>query len=140
MTQKETMWKSGLWHGFFTEPMRLHEPFKNSMELELSFKDANEVGIISGSGRDRVGDFTIQGRYLKDAVSSCRFSKHYCSHTISYSGWRDDQRIIGYWLMNGYSGDFAIWPKALGEQVQLELEESKPVKIKNRIKRELVRV
>lgn len=120
--ESQGLWPSGLWTGFWTEPYRSWEPFRNPMDLELRFVD----GRINGSGSDRVGGFVISGSYNNDDMK-CSFAKEYASHQINYDGCRDGKGIYGQWWFTlpflHCTGGFHIWPAGLEEKVEAEAEE-----------------
>ena len=47
---------SGPWQGFF---LMAHWPGRHTMELHLDFHQ----GVMTGEGRDMIGDFLIRGKY-----------------------------------------------------------------------------
>jgi len=116
---------SGYWTGFYVYS---HSQQRHEMLLMLDFHE----GIISGEGQDDVGAFTFDGKYNLDAMT-CRFLKHYATHTIDYRGDIDENGIWGKWyyvhadsmgmtreeftklaaeMPNIFSGGFHIWPRS----------------------------
>src|SRR5262245_40820864 len=99
---------SGPWTGFYTYSNDRRE----RMDLSLTFKQ----GVVTGSGNDPVGPFTIQGRY--DAESNeVYWTKTYIGrHDVFYKGYRDQRGIWGTWEIRlSGRGGFHIWPKGQGE-------------------------
>src|SRR5262249_37906284 len=99
---------SGPWTGFFLQRL---VPGRHLMELDLAFRG----GVLSGSGRDWVGTFALQGRY-ELADGHCSFMKSYIGkHAVSYQGYNEGKGIWGTWTTNlaGYlppRGGFHLWP------------------------------
>ena len=58
---------SGPWRGFF---LMEHWPGRHQMELHLTFRQ----GVMTGEGRDRIGDFLIRGKYNLDD-GKCHWTK-----------------------------------------------------------------
>ena len=99
---------SGPWTGFYT----YSDSRRERMDLSLTFKQ----GVVTGSGTDPIGPFTIQGRY--DAESNeIHWTKTYLGrHDVFYKGCRDNRGIWGTWeLRLAGRGGFHIWPKGQGE-------------------------
>ena len=101
---------SGPWTGFFLQQVRQG---RNWMELRLMFRD----GIISGEGRDRVGEFLFRGRYeLSDGT--CHWTKSYIGrHDVFYKGFNEGKGIWGVWTIDwaGMKGGFHIWPEGMAD-------------------------
>ena len=115
-------WSSGPWTGKWTEPNRPYRPSPNYMYLHLSFSD----GFLEGSGKDRVGIFSIRGSYDPEKLT-CSFLKDYALHAVNYEGQRDGKGIYGRWSLPNYPGimgGFHIWPSGLEEKAQATREES----------------
>src|ERR1700722_18719450 len=101
---------SGPWTGFFLQKAI---PGRHLMELSLTFQQ----GVMTGEGRDRVGDFIIRGQYTLDD-GKCWWSKRYLGkHDVFYQGYNEGKGIWGTWEIpadgnNGirYHGGFYIWP------------------------------
>lgn len=96
---------SGPWHGFFLQ--RTFFSGRVQMSLELEFRS----GVVRGSGADRVGEFTILGRYGIDS-GEVTLQKHYCGqHMVFYRGFAEGNGIWGLWQIPGLSREgFHIWP------------------------------
>jgi hypothetical protein len=112
---------SGPWTGFFLQKLL---PGRHLMEMHLQFAD----GAISGSGRDRVGAFVIDGFYdLKDG--SCRWHKQYVGlHSVFYRGFNEGKGIWGTWEIpteppHNRTGGFHIWPEGMADPTQPHLSE-----------------
>ena len=117
----DSLFPSGKWVGFFTDN---RVPGKHGMELNLEFRDS----VMTGEGRDIVGNFTVNGVYRLDD-GSCNFKKTYAgSHAILYSGFNEGKGIWGTWELQGVKGGFHIWPEGMGESTQNVLEEEAPIK------------
>lgn len=108
---------SGPWEGFFLQPMVRKE--RSWMELRLSFR----AGVMTGEGRDWVGDFLIRGRYDLDS-GKCWWSKRYIGrHDVAYQGYNEGKGIWGLWEMKtyGWRGGFHIWPVGMGDPTKRKL-------------------
>jgi hypothetical protein len=110
---------SGPWNGYYLQPAPL--PGKNWMELILTFRD----GIVTGEGRDRVGEFRIKGRYQVED-GKCWWTKAYVKkHSIAYQGYNEGKGIWGTWEYHAtWKGGFHIWPVAMGDPTQAYLAEA----------------
>ncbi|MBI3854993.1 MAG: hypothetical protein HY293_04800 [Planctomycetes bacterium] len=99
---------SGPWTGFYTYANSRRE----RMDLALAFRQ----GVVTGSGSDPVGFFTIDGRYDPES-NEIHWTKTYPgSHDVFYKGCRDSRGIWGTWQLRIFgSGGFHIWPKGQGE-------------------------
>ncbi len=102
---------SGPWTGFF---LMKHLPGKHVMELSLAFQQ----GVMTGEGRDFVGEFIIRGQYTLDD-GKCWWSKRYIGmHDVFYSGYNEGKGIWGTWEILGEvrnHGGFHIWPVGMGD-------------------------
>lgn len=112
---------SGPWTGFYLDP---RHPGRHKMDLDLAFTR----GKIGGAGADRVGVFTIFGRYSDDG--ECRWTKEYSHHDVTYRGFREGKGIWGTWILNELGrtirGGFQIWPKGHGDGIGQTIEEQAP--------------
>ena len=111
---------SGKWVGFFLDRRM---PGKHQMELHLTFR----AGEMTGEGRDRVGEFHIQGRY-ETGSGECKFVKRYVDrHVIFYRGFNEGKGIWGAWELKwgvlSFQGGFHIWPEGMGDPTQHTLKE-----------------
>jgi hypothetical protein len=90
------------------------------MELDLSFKK----GVMTGDGRDRIGQFLIRGKYDL-SNGRCTWTKRYIGkHDVAYSGYNEGKGIWGMWeIPPGWRGGFHIWPAAMGDPTRHELAE-----------------
>lgn len=111
---------SGPWTGFYTYSTNRRE----RMDLALSFRQ----GVVTGSGTDPVGVFTIRGRYDPES-NEIHWTKTYPGrHDVFYKGYRDNRGIWGTWQFQfGGSGGFHIWPEGRGEGVAEHAEADVPV-------------
>lgn len=119
-TESDPRFPSGKWVGFWTDK-RL--PGKHQMELELTFSN----GSMTGSGRDIVGTFAIEGTYhLDDGL--CLFLKQYVAqHVVGYRGFNEGKGIWGSWELiiqkQKFTGGFHIWPHGMADPTQPTLDE-----------------
>ena len=120
MNESDPRFPSGKWVGFFTDK-RL--PGKHHMDLFLNFSQGN----MTGSGRDRIGEFTINGAYqISDGL--CVWVKQYVRmHAIGYRGFNEGKGIWGTWELKDrghtFTGGFHIWPDGMPDPTQPVLEE-----------------
>lgn len=108
---------SGPWEGFFLQPMLTSK--KSWMELVLTFRG----GVMSGTGRDWVGDFVVTGRYSVED-GKCHWTKRYLKkHDVFYSGFNEGKGIWGVWELASppWKGGFHIWPVGMGDPTQQRL-------------------
>lgn len=107
----EDDFSSGPWTGFYTYDNNR----RDRMDLALTFKQ----GVVSGSGSDPVGFFTIRGRYDAE-TNEVRWTKTYPGrHDVAYKGYRDARGIWGTWeirmlVVFTARGGFHIWPEGQG--------------------------
>ncbi|WZP00689.1 hypothetical protein EP7_002338 [Isosphaeraceae bacterium EP7] len=113
---------SGPWTGFFQQKGVPGAPDKSWMDLRLTFQN----GSITGTGRDRVGEFTLNGKYDLDD-GRCYFHKRYKGmHDVYYKGFNEGRGIWGTWeIPPVYTGGFHIWPEAMGDPRLDRLKESR---------------
>jgi len=80
------------------------------MSLALTFAD----GRLTGTGSDRVGDFTLDGTYDL-TTGGCRILKLYDgAHSVVYDGRNegDGMWLWGLWDIRGWDrGGFHLWPE-----------------------------
>jgi len=113
---------SGRWTGFF---LQKQIPGKHMMELHLHFSD----GRVRGEGRDRIGEFTLNGVY-EVTDGTCSWMKQYLGkHTVHYRGFNEGKGIWGTWDLdsgNGerWTGGFHIWPEGMSDPSGTNLKES----------------
>jgi hypothetical protein len=93
------------------------------MEAVLTFAD----GRLTGTGRDRIGEFTFSGQY-DTAGGKCSWVKHYLGqHLLNYRGFNEGKGIWGTWEYNGggwqITGGFHIWPEGMADPTQPVLHE-----------------
>lgn len=108
---------SGPWEGYFLQPTIRQG--RSWMELILTFR----AGVVTGEGRDWVGNFLIRGRYTLDD-GKCWWSKRYVGkHDVAYQGYNEGKGIWGTWEMKTYSwrGGFHIWPLGMGDPTKAKL-------------------
>ncbi len=88
--ESDERFPSGPWTGFFLQPPLVGRQW---MELALTFR----AGVVTGEGRDRVGEFLIRGRYEVES-GQCWWSKRYLGrHDVSYMGYNEGRGIWGTW-------------------------------------------
>jgi hypothetical protein len=113
---------SGPWTGYFLQK-RLGG--KNLMELLLTFSK----GVMTGEGRDWVGEFLIRGVYdVSDG--KCHWTKRYISkHDVFYQGFNEGKGIWGTWEIpadvasSAMRGGFHIWPEGMADPTGSHLSE-----------------
>jgi len=111
--ESDPNWPSGPWIGYFLQPSL---PGKHLMELRLTFQQS----VMTGEGRDWVGDFTIRGRYEVE-TGECYWTKRYVGkHDVFYKGFNEGKGIWGVWEIPpeqnfGFlaRGGFHIWPEGM---------------------------
>lgn len=121
-TETDPRFPSGPWVGFFLQPLI---PGRHPMELRLTFRQ----GVMTGEGRDWVGQFFIHGRYnITDG--RCHWTKRYLGkHDVFYNGFNEGKGIWGTWEISASSqypsqkGGFHIWPEGMGDPTGQELTE-----------------
>jgi hypothetical protein len=91
------------------------------MELGLTFRN----GVMTGEGRDWVGQFLIRGKYTVED-GKCWWTKSYIGkHDVFYHGYNEGKGIWGMWeIPPTYDGGFHIWPVAMGDPTQSKLSEA----------------
>jgi hypothetical protein len=128
--ETDSRFPSGPWTGYFQQRFA----GKGRMELRLEFAN----GVMKGQGRDRVGEFTIRGRYdVNDG--KCYWNKHYVgAHDVHYQGYNEGKGIWGVWEINHAPyppdrGGFHIWPQGMAMDDQLTEEVEADVVIEGTI-------
>jgi hypothetical protein len=111
---------SGRWLGFFLDA---RVPGRHEMELDLTFHDE----VLTGEGRDVVGEFTFRGRYELEE-GKCRWTKQYVGrHSVEYRGFNEGKGIWGTWELRfqGWraTGGFHIWPEGMADPTGGQLDE-----------------
>jgi hypothetical protein len=116
-----------------------HLPGRHRMELNLSFRQ----GIMTGEGRDMIGQFLIRGKYKLDD-GKCRWTKRYIGkHVVAYQGYNEGKGIWGLWeIPPTLRGGFHIWPTAMGDPTYPKLAEAitKPTEVQAELELEKVGV
>jgi hypothetical protein len=113
---------SGPWTGFYLMPHTGSQ--RHPTELRLNFAG----GVMTGSGCDFVGQFTIHGVYDL-ANGKCIWTKYYVGkHNVYYSGYNEGKGIWGVWEIPNNLGipwksGFHIWPEGMGDPSQPTLAE-----------------
>jgi hypothetical protein len=100
---------SGPWTGFF---LQYWLPGRQRTDVSMTC----EAGVLTGTGRDRVGPYTVDGTY-DPATGQCEWTKQYVGkHRVAYRGVNDGRGIWGVWeirLLGGLyrdRGGFHLWP------------------------------
>jgi hypothetical protein len=112
---------SGPWTGFFLQRLI---PGKHRMELVLTFRQ----GVMTGEGRDWVGEFVIRGRY-EISDGRCHWTKRYVGkHDVFYQGFNEGKGIWGQWQITAREyasmrGGFHIWPEGMADPTGQTLHE-----------------
>jgi hypothetical protein len=101
---------SGPWTGFF---LQYWLPGRHTTDVRLSFHH----GDLSGTGRDRVGPYTVDGTYDR-GTGQCEWTKRYLGrHRVYYRGMNDGRGIWGVWELPQLGGlfvdrgGFHLWPE-----------------------------
>jgi len=121
ISETDPRFPSGPWTGFFLMPHTGHH--RHPTELQLTFAN----GVMTGSGRDFVGPFTVRGKY-DVADGKCYWTKRYIGkHDVFYSGYNEGRGIWGTWeiveSLGKTTGGFHIWPEAIGDPSRETLTE-----------------
>ena len=100
---------SGPWTGFF---LQFWLPGRQRTDVSMTC----EGGVLTGTGRDRVGPYTVDGTY-DPATGRCEWTKQYVGkHRVAYRGVNNGRGIWGVWeirLLGGLyrdRGGFHLWP------------------------------
>jgi len=113
VSEADPRFSSGPWTGYWVQgaPGGLTLGW---MDLQLRFSN----GVLTGTGRDLVGDFSLKGRYDL-ASGTCFIRKRYPSHEAFYSGSSDGTGIWGRWeIFPNLTGTFSIWPGSAGDGLE----------------------
>jgi hypothetical protein len=105
---------SGRWVGFWIQ--KHCSPGRFETELLLTFAQ----GVLTGEGRDRVGEYTVRGHYSL-ADGRCHWTKSYLGrHDVFYEGFNEGKGIWGTWTIPvgdashvELRGGFHIWPEGM---------------------------
>lgn len=117
-------WPSGPWTGFFIQSEA--PAGKHRMELRLTFQQ----GVMTGEGRDWVGQFTFRGSY-DVPTGQCHWTKRYLGkHDVFYKGFNEGKGIWGVWEIPPEQnfcctsrGGFHIWPEGMPDPTGARLAE-----------------
>ncbi|MCW5939439.1 MAG: hypothetical protein KF884_02085 [Fimbriimonadaceae bacterium] len=123
---------SGPWAGFW-----LQYGQRGFMRLDLVFAS----GVVSGTGDDKSGTFTMKGVYGSEAIEIIKgydqLSIVLCdaAPVLLYEGRWDGAVVFGRWVQEGdpwNTGEFEMWPvsgeTAMEELLQeLEVGEQRPL-------------
>lgn len=117
--EADSRFPSGPWVGYFLQAEI--PPGKHGMELRLTFKN----GVMTGEGRDLIGDFLIRGKYQVED-GKCWWTKRFIGkHDVFYQGYNEGKGIWGTWeIPPSWKGGFYIWPEAMGDPTRQRLRES----------------
>jgi hypothetical protein len=101
---------SGAWTGFYLQQIR---PGRNKTDTVITWSS----GKFTGSGKDRVGPYTVNGTYDL-ATGRCEWIKQYLGkHSVAYRGINDGHGIWGVWEIRALGGlfvdrgGFHLWPE-----------------------------
>jgi hypothetical protein len=120
--ESDPRFPSGKWIGFWIQK---YPPVgRHPTELFIHFAD----GVLHGEGRDKVGKYTVRGRYdLADG--KCHWTKHYVGkHEVFYDGFNEGKGIWGTWSIRIQNppmelhGGFHIWPEEWGDPTEQTLK------------------
>ncbi len=119
--ESDPRFPSGKWVGFYLDKRM---PGRHQMEMELTFA----AGRLTGTGRDRVGSFTLTGTY-DVADGKCQWVKQYVgAHRIDYHGFNEGKGIWGTWDYHSVvTGGFHIWPEGMEDPTVPRLQEEAEV-------------
>lgn len=117
--ETDSRFPSGPWVGYFLQSEI--PPGRHGMELRLTFRQ----GVVTGEGRDFVGEFLIRGRYQVED-GKCWWTKRFIGkHDVSYMGYNEGKGIWGIWdIPPAWKGGFYIWPEAMGDPTRKKISES----------------
>lgn len=123
---------SGPWTGYF---LQSNLPGKHRMDLRLTFQQ----GVMTGEGRDWVGEFNIRGRY-EVVTGQCHWTKRYVGkHDVYYKGFNEGKGIWGVWEIPPAQnaglqarGGFHIWPEGMPDPTGDHLTEAADVPTEER--------
>ena len=108
--ERDPRFPSGGWTGFF---LQYWLPGRHTTNVRMICRD----GELTGTGRDWVGSYTIDGHYDLD-TGQCEWIKRYLGkHTVAYCGVNDGHGIWGVWEIRQLGGlyvdrgGFHIWPE-----------------------------
>jgi hypothetical protein len=117
--ERDPRFPSGPWTGFFLQHWL---PGRHPTNLHMTCHD----GRLTGTGRDWVGAYTIDGHYDL-ATGRCEWTKQYLGkHSVAYRGVNDGHGIWGVWEIRQLGGlyvdrgGFHLWPE--GTDVSEESE------------------
>ena len=96
------------WSGWW-EQQWLGRQMMRNLWLEIAAD-----GLVSGDGRDCVGEFTFRGELRGDGTISL-LKQYEGRHQVLYEGSNSGEGIFGTWYIGRYdSGRFALRPLAEG--------------------------
>jgi hypothetical protein len=94
---------SGDWIGFYQQHGCNHVT-----EMFVEYDD----DYLTGSGRDTVGEFSIQGTYDSTTRELSWIKAYHGAHSVHYRGFYENGSIWGVWTVSTMArGGFRIWPK-----------------------------
>ena len=75
-------------------------------DVSLTFSD----GVITGSGLDGIGKYSISGHY-DTKTGECRWTeRHADRHEVSCLGFREGKGVWGFFKTGAARGEFLVWP------------------------------
>ena len=114
---------SGEWVGYWLEGGS-----RCRQDLVLNFRS----GVLSGSGGDSVGAFSIRGSYDVESREVTWTKKYLGAHDVYYRGFREIKGIWGTWEIEGFRSGFHIWPRSEGEAEAIATSEKSEVPVEAR--------
>jgi hypothetical protein len=119
--EEDPRFPSGAWTGFF---LQYWLPGRHTTNVDLTCSE----GELTGTGRDWVGPYTIDGHYDL-ATGHCEWTKRYIrKHSVAYRGVNSGRGIWGVWEIRQLAGlyvdrgGFHIWPE--GTDVSQESDQT----------------
>jgi hypothetical protein len=108
--ERDRRFPSGAWTGYF---LQYWLPGRHTTNVDLTCSN----GELTGTGRDFVGPYTIDGSY-DIATGRCEWTKQYLGkHAVAYRGVNDGHGIWGVWEIRQLAGlfvdrgGFHVWPE-----------------------------
>ena len=137
--ERDPRFPTGPWAGFFLQHWL---PGRHPTHLHMTCRG----GRLTGTGRDAVGAYTIDGTYDL-ATGRCEWAKQYVrKHSVVYRGVNDGRGIWGVWEIRLFGGlyldrgGFHLWPEGEDDPTgrKLHAEHELPAPPKRKVKWETV--
>lgn len=110
---------SGEWIGFY-------QYFGSNHATELVAEFAG--GVVTGSGADAVGTFTIRGTYDTSTGEVVWVKSYDGAHDVNYRGFHEGGSIWGVWSIGRHLRDgFRIWPRGQAPAAAKQVSAARPV-------------